>query len=170
MKTRLIALPVLALAAVSLVSAQPPRRFNPDATSNTTPPTPPTPAEIAANRVKRLTRFLDLTTTQQSQMTTIFTNEETALQNNRTALETARTNLTAAIKANNTSQINSILLQIAPLRTQDETTRATSAAAIYTLLTADQKTKVDNAFGMLMGGGPGGPGGPGGFGGRGPRR
>ena len=57
------------------------------------PPTPPTPAQIVANQVARLTKLLDLNSTQQASATTIFTTEQTALAALRTSMQTARTAL-----------------------------------------------------------------------------
>src|SRR5271154_3605550 len=77
-----------------------------------TPPTPPTPAQIVANQVARLTKLLDLTSTQQASATTIFTTEQTALATIRTSMQTARTALETAVKADDTATIGTEATQI----------------------------------------------------------
>ena len=125
--------------------------------------TPPTPAQIVANQVARLTKLLDLTSTQQASATTIFTTEQTALATLRTSMQTARTALQTAIKSDDTATIGTEATQIGTLTGQEVLAQATAAGAFYAILTADQQTKYDT-LGPLGGG----PGGPGGFGGPGP--
>ncbi len=132
-----------------------------------TPPTPPTPAQIVANQVARLTKLLDLTSTQQASATTIFTTEQTALATFRTSMQTARTALAAAIKSNDAATIGTESTEIGMLTGQQVLAQATAAGAFYAILMGDQLTKYDT-LGPL-GGGPGGPGGFGGPGGPGPR-
>ena len=78
MKIRILAATVLLAFSSALAIAQ---------------PTPPTPAQIVANQVTRLTKLLDLNSTQQASATTIFTTEQTALATLRTSSQTARTAL-----------------------------------------------------------------------------
>jgi Spy/CpxP family protein refolding chaperone len=130
-------------------------------------PTPPTPAEMVADQVARLTKLLDLTSTQQASATTIFTTEQTALTTLRTSLRTARRALQTAIKSNDAGTIGTEAAQIGTLTGQQVLAQATAAGAFYAVLTADQQSKYDT-LGPL-GGGPGGPGGFGGPGGPGPR-
>jgi Spy/CpxP family protein refolding chaperone len=132
----------------------------------TTPPAPPTPAQIVANQVARLTKLLDLTSSQQTQATTIFTTEQTALATLRTSMQTARTALQAAIKSNDRATIGMEAAQIGTFTGDEVQAQATASAAFYAILTADQQSKFDT-LGPL-GGGPGGPGGFGGPGGPGP--
>jgi Spy/CpxP family protein refolding chaperone len=129
-------------------------------------PTPPTPAEMVADQVARLTKLLDLTSTEQASATTIFTNEQTALATLRTSLRTARTSLQTAIKSNDTGTIGTEAAQIGTLTGQQVLAQATADGAFYAILTADQQSKYDT-LGPLGGGGRGGPGGPGGPGPRG---
>jgi Spy/CpxP family protein refolding chaperone len=125
-----------------------------------TPPTPPTPAQIVTNQVSRLTKLLDLNTTQQASATTIFTAEQTTLATLRTNMQTARTALQTAIKSDDTNTIGAQSTQIGTLTGEEVLAQATAAGAFYAILTADQQTKYDT-LGPL-GGGPGGFGGPGG--------
>jgi Spy/CpxP family protein refolding chaperone len=128
-----------------------------------TPPTPPAPAQIVARQVERLTKLLDLTASQQSQATTIFTTEQTAMAALRTSNQTDRSALRAAIKSNDTGGIASEAARIGVLTGQQVLAEATASAAFYVILTADQQSKYDT-LGPLVGG----PGGRGGFGGPGP--
>ena len=134
-----------------------------------TPPTPPTTAQIVSNIVSRLTTLLDLTSTQQSQATTIFTTEQTALATVRTSLQNAQTALQTAITGNDSGTIATEATQIGTLTAQQVQAQATAAAAFYADLTADQQSKYTTLGPMLGPGGPGGFGGPGGPGGPGPR-
>jgi len=136
------------------------------AQTTTSTPTPPTPAQIAANLVARLTKLLDLTSAQQTQATTIFTTEQTALAPLRTSIHTAQTTLQTAIKSNDTATIGAQSTQIGTLNGEEVLAQATASAAFYAILTPDQQSKYDTLGPMI--GGPGGPGGFGGFGGPGP--
>lgn len=125
--------------------------------------TPPTPAQIVANQVARLTKLLDLNSTQQASATTIFTAEQTTLATLRTSMRTARAALQAAIKVNDVNTIGTEATQIGVLTGEEVQAQATASAAFYAILMGDQQTKYDT-LGPLGGG----PGGPGGFGGPGP--
>jgi hypothetical protein len=131
-----------------------------------TPPTPPTTAQIVSNIVSRLTKLLDLSSTQQAEATAIFTTEQTALATVRTSLQTAHTALQTAITANDTGTIATEAAQIGTLTGQQVQAQATAAAAFYADLNSDQQSKYTTLGPML---GPGGPGGFGGPGGPGPR-
>jgi len=147
MQKQILAAATLMALTISLASAQ------------STPPTPPTPAQIVANQVARLTKLLDLTSTQQASATTIFTTEQTALATIRTSLHTARSALQTAIKSDDAITIGTEASQIGTLTGQEVLAQATASGAFYAILTADQQSKYDT-LGPL-GGGPGGPGGPG---------
>ena len=130
--------------------------------AQTTPPTPPSASQMVANQVARLTKLLDLNTTQQASATTIFTTEQTALATLRTSLQTARTALQTAVKSNDTATIGTDATQIGTLTGEEVLAQAMAAGAFYAILTADQQTKYDT-LGPAAGG-PGGFGGPGGGG------
>src|SRR6202453_2717502 len=91
------------------------------------PPTPPAPAQIVANQVARLTKLLDLTSTQQASATTIFTTEQTALSTLRTSMHTARTALQTAIKSGDTATIGTEATQIGVLNGQEVLAQATAS-------------------------------------------
>lgn len=158
LKGSLAAAAVLGFAAF-VVSAQ----------TTTTPPTPPAPADIASHIVARLTKLLDLNSSQQTEATTIFTTEETTLATLRTSLQNAHTALQTAITGNDSSAIATQATQIGTLTGQQVQAQATASAAFYAILTADQQSKYTTLGPLLGPGGPGGFGGPGGPGGPGPR-
>ena len=130
----------------------------------------PDPATIVANQVARLTNLLTLTTAQQTQATTIFTDALTAITPLQTSEVTARQALPAAVKSNATATIDQLSTTIGSLEGQMMSIQNKADAAFYAILTADQQTKLDQTnFLNGPGLGPGGPGfvGPG-FGGPGP--
>lgn len=135
--------------------------------AQTATPTPPTTAQMVSNQVSRLTKLLDLTSTQQASATTIFTTEQTAMTALRTSMQTAQTALQTAITSNDAATIATDAAQIGTLTGEQVLAQATASAAFYAILTADQQSKFET-LGPL-GGGPGGFGGPnGGPGGPGP--
>jgi Spy/CpxP family protein refolding chaperone len=103
--------------------------------------TPPNPADIAAHQVKRMTILLSLTSAQQQQATTIYTNAATAehgiLQSDRTNHESLRT----AVKNNDAASIDQIAGSIAQSTAQLTSIRAKADAAFYQILTAEQQAK-----------------------------
>ena len=103
--------------------------------------TPPSAASMAQRQVQRLTQQLSLTSSQQTQATTIFTTEYTANQAVMASLQQARTSLAAAIKANNSGDIGTISSQIGTLEGQMTANQATASAQLYAILTADQQAK-----------------------------
>jgi len=118
--------------------------------------TPPDPATMVADRVARLTDLLTLTTAQQAQATTIFTNAATAETGLRTNLQTAHSGLAAAIKTGDTATIDNLSSQIGSLTGQEVSVQSKAQAAFYKILTADQQAKYGTG---RMFGGFGGPGG-----------
>lgn len=146
MKLRLVFAPALiTLMMAAALLAQPPagRRRGPGGA-------PVDPSQRIENM---LTRFLTLDATQQNQVHTILADAKVQSQGLRDQLKTLRTSLIDAIKANNTAQIDSLTLQISQIQQQTEAIRSKAAAKIYTVLSADQKTKLGNGLGILMGGG-----------------
>jgi Spy/CpxP family protein refolding chaperone len=100
-----------------------------------------------------LTRSLSLNATQQGQVHTILADAQVHSSAIRDQLKPLRTSLLAAIKANDSAQIESLHQQISPLQQQLDVIHSKAAAQIYAALSPDQQTKVGNAIGMLMGGG-----------------
>jgi Spy/CpxP family protein refolding chaperone len=126
----------------------------------------PDPATAAANQVARLTTLLSLTTAQQAQATTIFTNSLTAITPLRASEVTAQQALPAAVKSGANSTIDSLASTIGSLSGQIISIQNKADAAFYAILTSDQQTTLSQTN-FLNGPGPGGfgPGpGPGGHG------
>jgi len=119
-------------------------------------------ATIVAREVSFLTSLLTLTTGQQTQATTIFTAALTSTNTLETTITTARTALATAVKANDTTGINTQSTAIGNAEGQIVALQANADAAFYALLTADQKTKLlaaDSDFGSDLGPGLHIPGG-----------
>src|SRR5690242_3672010 len=96
MKKRFLMVAALTALSVPFIFAQ---------ASNANPPSPPTLAQMVANRVARLAAILSLTAEQQTEATTIFTNEQTAVSNLFASMRAARTALKAAVKNNDQAAI-----------------------------------------------------------------
>jgi hypothetical protein len=121
-----------------------------------TPSTPPTPAQMAQNQTNHLTKFFSLNSSQESAVLGILTTSDTQIAALRTQIQPLHTNLVAAIKANNTNQITTVLGEIAPLQQQIEALEASTAGQIYaTVLTSTQQAQIPNGLGPLMGMGMG---------------
>jgi Spy/CpxP family protein refolding chaperone len=115
---------------------------------------PPAGMRDPSQRIENmLTRTLSLNATQQGQVHTILADAQVQSQAIRDQLKPLRTSLLAAIKANDSAQIESLHQQISPLQQQLDVIHSKAAAQIYAVLSPDQQTKVGNAIGMLMGGG-----------------
>jgi Spy/CpxP family protein refolding chaperone len=134
--------------------------------------TPPTPEEIAAARVQRLTRLLDLTTAQQESAKKIFTDEAVALQNARPAMKAAHEAMQNAVKNTGlAADVDRAAAQLGAAHTTIAAAHGKAQVQFRALLTADQKAKLDEFGGARRGPGPrrgrGPGGGPmrGGFGG-----
>lgn len=115
---------------------------------------PADPQTRIQNRVALLTNLLTLTSDQQAQATTIFTNAYAAGQNTSSSLQTAHQSLSDAVKTNNTASIDQISANIGAIDGQLTAINAKAEAAFYAILTADQKTKYDSVP-HGPGGGPG---------------
>jgi Spy/CpxP family protein refolding chaperone len=120
----------------------------------------PTPEMMVQHRVEFLTTQLALTSAQQQQATTIFTNAATAGATVRGNLKLAHQNLETAVKNNDTAGIEAAAAAIGNLTAQQTATGAKAQAAFYQILTPDQQAK----FAQLGGPDHGGFG-RGGFGG-----
>ncbi len=129
--------------------------------------TPPDPATLVANQVARLTSLLSLTTEQQAEATTIFTNAANAVSPLQPTMRTDYTSLQTAVKSNATSTIDQLSSAIGSLYGQIVDIQNKADAAFYAILTSTQQTTLGNTpfggFGPLfvMGPGPGGPPPPG---------
>lgn len=105
----------------------------------------------SVRHARMLTRMLNLSTDQQTQVEGILSSARSELTPIETQLRTFRTNLIAAIKNNDAGGINAITQQMAGPRQQADAIRATAAGKIYALLTPDQQAKVNNGIEMLSG-------------------
>src|SRR5665213_690231 len=115
---------------------------------------PPAGTRDPSQRIENmLTRTLSLNATQQGQVHTILANAQVQSQPIHDQLKPLRTSLLAAIKTNNSAQIEALHQQISPLQEQLDVIHSMAAAQIYADLSPTQQTQVGNALGMLMGGG-----------------
>jgi Spy/CpxP family protein refolding chaperone len=122
--------------------------------------TPPDPAAMVQRQVERMTHMLTLTTEQQAQATTIFSNAQTANQTVMSNLRQAHTSLNAAIKGNDANSIATLSAQIGTLTGQMTANTAKADAAFYATLTPDQQAKYTpggGGFGRGFGGPQRGP-------------
>jgi len=126
------------------------------------PGNPPDPATMIQMRVAYLTSLLSLTSAQQTQATTIFTNAYNSASSIKSSLQTDQQSLAAAVKANGTGTIDQLAATIGTLQGQLVAINAKADGAFYAILTSDQQTKYDSMPHGGPGFGPGGPGGPGG--------
>ena len=149
MRIKQLLVPTLAIAVAIPVLAQ-------------TPPKPPSAADMAKHRVKTLTSLLNLTSAQQQQATTIYTNaakaQQAIIENGKETHDTLRT----AIKNNDGATIDQVASTMGQNAAQLTSIKAKADAAFYQILTSDQQTKLSDLESEHLGllDGPGGPGGP----------
>lgn len=101
-----------------------------------------TPAERIAKRVEMLTKVLDLTPSQVTAITSIFTAEAAELQALRAQFEPLRDLLQAAVKSYDVVAINAVAAQIGTLHGNQVAIQAKARAAFLQVLTADQRAKL----------------------------
>jgi Spy/CpxP family protein refolding chaperone len=116
--------------------------------------TPPSPATMVTHRISRLTTLLTLTSSQQTQATTIFTDEQSTTVPLAQSMRAAHRALATAVEANDASTIAAQATQIGTLTQQEVEARSKAEAAFYAILTPDQQAK----YKQLMSHGPGGDG------------
>src|SRR5580693_4556309 len=124
----------------------------------------PNRGNFVQHRVNYLTTLLSLTTAQQQQATTIFTNAASAETSIRSSMKTARQSLQTAVQANDAATIEQAATTIGSLTAQTTVNQAKADAAFYQILTPAQQTKLtqfeSQSHGRMGGGmGPAGPGG-----------
>jgi len=102
---------------------------------------PPSTATRIQHRVNFLTTVLSLTTAQQQQATTIFTNAANSNAGLQASFKTARQQMKTAVQNNDTATIDSTATTIGNLVAQMAATKAKAYAAFYQILTPDQQTK-----------------------------
>lgn len=105
---------------------------------------PPDPQTRIQNRVTFLTTLLTLTSDQQTQATTIFTNAYTAEQSASANAQTAHQALADAIKKNDTAAIDQVSASLGAISGQLTAINAKADAAFYAILTPDQQAKYDS--------------------------
>ena len=93
---------------------------------------------------QRVIKALGLTATQKEQAKTIFQDAKQTGQPVRQLLKQNREAMTAAVKANNTSQIQQLAVEQGNLEGQLVANQATAKAKFYAILTPDQQTKLDS--------------------------
>jgi Spy/CpxP family protein refolding chaperone len=132
---------------------------------------PPDPAEMVQHQVGFLTKHLSLTTQQQQQATTIFTQAATNGKTFHDQMKTAHESLQAAVQKNDAGGIEQASNTIGNLMGQMTATHAKADAAFFQTLTPEQQTKMSemhshhggpgmHGHGMHGHGGPDGPDGP----------
>jgi Spy/CpxP family protein refolding chaperone len=115
---------------------------------------PPDPAQMVQHHVDFMTRQLSLTSQQQQQATTIFTEAASNSKSLRDQLRSAHENLHAAVQKNDTAAIEQISNSIGSLMAQETMAHAKAMAAFYQTLTPDQQSKLNQMHhgpGMGMG-------------------
>jgi Spy/CpxP family protein refolding chaperone len=123
------------------------------------------PAQMIQRRVTFLTDQLGLSSQQQQQATTIFTNAVNDERSSRSQVKAAHESLQAAITKNDSAAIDQAAGSIATLMAQLISAHAKAEAAFYQTLTADQQAKYAKMPHRPLGmpgfyrGGPDGPGG-----------
>jgi Spy/CpxP family protein refolding chaperone len=101
-----------------------------------------TPAERIAKRVEMLTKVLDLTPSQVTAVTSIFTKEAADMEALRPQFDTPRDQLQAAVQANSASGIDAAAAQIGTLHGKQVAIQAKARAEFLKVLTADQIAKL----------------------------
>lgn len=131
---------------------------------------PHDPARRIERHIQFLTKALSLTSDQQQQATTIFTNAANAEKGFHDQMQTAHESLQAAVQKNDSAGIDQAANTLGSLTGQMAATHAKARAAFLQTLTPDQQSKLkefeSHGHGRHMRGphgfGPGGPRGPGG--------
>jgi Spy/CpxP family protein refolding chaperone len=131
------------------------------AASAQTSPKRPSPTEVANHQVKRLTTLLSLTSAQQQQATTIYTNAAKSEQSILESEKESRDNLSTAVKNNDGATIDQLASAIAQSTALLTSIKAKADAAFYQTLTPEQQAKLTELesqhMGLMDGPGPGGP-------------
>jgi Spy/CpxP family protein refolding chaperone len=126
-------------------------------TSDIATHTRPTPAQMVQKQVQFRTTLLSLTTDQQAQATTIFTNASSNSANHG-GMRTTEAALKTAIQNNDAAGIEQATTTIGNMHAQELASHAKAEAAFYAILTPDQKTKyaqLESQGHFGMGFGPG---------------
>jgi Spy/CpxP family protein refolding chaperone len=112
-------------------------------------------ARMIQRRVAKMTALLTLTPAQQTQVTAILTNAAQSRAGDRGSMKQVRSQMRTAIQANDTATIEQASNQIGNIAAQNAAARAKTAAAIYQILTPDQKAKAQQLADLFGGEGHG---------------
>jgi Spy/CpxP family protein refolding chaperone len=112
-------------------------------------------ARMVQRRVAKMTALLSLTPAQQTQVTSILTNAAQSRAGDRGSMKQVRAQMRTAIQANDTATIEQASNQIGNFAAQNAAARAKTAAAIYQILTPDQKAKAAQLADLFGGEGHG---------------
>jgi Spy/CpxP family protein refolding chaperone len=110
---------------------------------------------MVQRRVAKMTALLSLTPAQQTQVTSILTNAAQSRAGDRGSMKQVRAQMRTAIQANDTATIEQASNQIGNFAAQNAAARAKTAAAIYQILTPDQKAKAAQLADLFGGEGHG---------------
>jgi Spy/CpxP family protein refolding chaperone len=121
---------------------------------------PPDPAQMAQRHLDHLTKQLSLTTQQQQQAQTIFSEVANNAKATHDQMRTAHDNLKAAIQKNDSAGIQQAATTIGVLTTQMTMAHAKAMAAFYQILTPEQQAKMNELESQHHGMGMHGHGGP----------
>ena len=117
---------------------------------------PPIYGNLPAIQPPQSENFLQ--TAQQAQATTIFTAAATSAQPIHTSLTAAQQSMQAAVKSDNGTDIKTYATTIGQLMGELVEVQSKAQGAFYAILTADQKTKMDQTAAGGHGPGMMGPG------------
>lgn len=109
------------------------------------PSQPQDPVARIQARVKALSDFVSLSDSQKQQITTIWTDADKNAAGARASMSSMRADLRKAVKSNDAAAIDKIAAEIGSIEGKNMAAGAKANAAIYALLTAEQKTKLDSA-------------------------
>ncbi len=119
------------------------------------------PGNFVQHRVNNLTTLLSLTSSQQQQATTIFTNAASANASVHSSMTAAHQALQTAVQANDIAGIEQAATTIGTLTAQTTVNQAKAEAAFYQILTPAQQAKLTQFESQnhgRMGAGMGAPG------------
>jgi Spy/CpxP family protein refolding chaperone len=102
---------------------------------------PPDPEQMVQHRVDFLTQKLNLSSAQQQQATTIFTNAATNAKSLHDQMKAAHDSLHSAVTKNDGAAIDQAANAIANLMAQSIAAHAKAEAAFYQTLSPDQQAK-----------------------------
>jgi len=122
------------------------------AAQTTAPANPPQAGtHRRANRMARLSNYLQLTPDQQTQAKAIFQATREQAEPLFTQMRSTRQQIAAAVKNGAPdAQIDQLTAQAGTLKGQLMAIRTKAFAKFYTILTPDQKTKMDNHMQWMM--------------------